>query len=92
MVFDDGHILDDDLREVLVQNATKNVMPMGSTEENQTAKQMTVDSISQGIFSFFPGKFTEQTRRSMRRIWRSTSIRAWPDSTKEWCRSHQACS
>jgi hypothetical protein len=86
MVFDDGHILDDDLREVLVQNATEkariallsdcchsgsvkdlqskrlngqkkgppNVMPMPSTQDSQTAKQMTVDIISQEIFSLVP--------------------------------------
>jgi hypothetical protein len=29
-------------------------MPMGSTEESPTAKQITVDNISQGRFSFFP--------------------------------------
>jgi hypothetical protein len=86
ILFDDGHVLDDDLLEVLVQNATAkariallgdcchhgsvwdlqskrlkgqrkgawNVMPMGSTDDSQTAQTMTVDTISEGLFPLFP--------------------------------------
>jgi hypothetical protein len=85
MIFDDGHILDDDLREILVQSFTgkarvllltdcchsgsiwdlqskvlkgqkkipPNILSFAATRDNQTAKQMTVNGQSQGIFSFY---------------------------------------